>query len=61
MTRGRHVKRTAGSVIVVVAIAVGIVLLALGGVAFAAYRYDRATADIGSFPASPSPASMSVA
>lgn len=27
------------------AIALGIVLLALGGVAFAAYRYDRATAD----------------
>lgn len=45
MTRGRHAKRTAGSVVVVVAIAVGIVLLALGGVAFAAYRYDLATAD----------------
>jgi lipoprotein-anchoring transpeptidase ErfK/SrfK len=45
MTRGRHVKRTAGSVVAVVAIAVGIVLLALGGVALAAYRYDRATAD----------------
>jgi len=45
MTRGRHVKRKAASVIVVVAIAAGIVLLALGGVAFAAYRYDRATAD----------------
>ena len=45
MTRGRHVKHTAGSVIAVVAIAVGIVLLALGGVALAAYRYDRATAD----------------
>ena len=45
MSRGRHVKRTACSVIVVAAIAVGIVLLALGGVALAAYRYDRATAD----------------
>ncbi len=45
MARGRHVKRTAGNVIVVVAIAVGIVLLTLGGVAFAAYRYDQASAD----------------
>jgi lipoprotein-anchoring transpeptidase ErfK/SrfK len=45
MTRGQHAKRAAGSVIAVVAIAVGIVLLALGGVAFAAYRYDRATSD----------------
>ncbi len=45
MTRGRHVKRTVGSAVVVMAIAVGIVLLALGGVAFAAYRYDLATAD----------------
>jgi lipoprotein-anchoring transpeptidase ErfK/SrfK len=45
MARGRHAKRTAGNVIVVVAIAVGIVLLALGGVAFAAYHYDQASAD----------------
>ena len=44
MARGRHMKR-ARSAIVVVAIAVGIVLLALGGVSFAAYRYDRASAD----------------
>ena len=45
MARGRHVKRTAGGVIVVVAIAFGILALALGGVAFAAFRYDRASAD----------------
>jgi Uncharacterized protein conserved in bacteria len=32
-------------VVVVVAIAVGIVLLALGGVSYAAYRYDRASSD----------------
>src|SRR5580765_2997333 len=44
MARGRHMKRARGA-IVVVAIAVGIVLLALGGVSFAAYRYDRASAD----------------
>ena len=44
MARGRHIKR-ARSAVVVVAIAVGIVLLALGGVSFAAYRYDRASAD----------------
>ena len=45
MARGRHVKRTAGGVFVVVAIAFGILSLALGGVAFAAFRYDRASAD----------------
>ena len=44
MARGRHIKH-ARSVVVVVAIAVGIVLLALGGVSYAAYRYDRATSD----------------
>ncbi len=44
MARGRHTKR-ARSVVVVVAIAVGIVLLALGGVSYAAYRYDRASSD----------------
>ncbi len=43
MARGRH--KRARSVIVVVAIAVGIVLLALGGVSYAAYRYDRASSD----------------
>jgi lipoprotein-anchoring transpeptidase ErfK/SrfK len=45
MTRGRHAKRTVGSIVAVVAIAAGILLLALGGVAFAAYRYDQASAD----------------
>jgi lipoprotein-anchoring transpeptidase ErfK/SrfK len=44
MARGRHIKR-ARSAVVVVAIAVGIVLLALGGVSYAAYRYDRASSD----------------
>ncbi len=43
MARGRH--KRARSVAVVVAIAVGIVLLALGGVSYAAYRYDRASSD----------------
>ena len=43
MARGRH--KRARSVVVVVAIAVGIVLLALGGVSYAAYRYDRASSD----------------
>ncbi len=45
MARGRHIKRTASGALIVVAIAVGIVLIALGGVAFAAYRYDQASAD----------------
>jgi lipoprotein-anchoring transpeptidase ErfK/SrfK len=44
MARGRHIKR-ARSAVVVVAIALGIVLLALGGVSYAAYRYDRASSD----------------
>jgi lipoprotein-anchoring transpeptidase ErfK/SrfK len=44
MARGRHIKH-ARSVVVVVAIAVGIVLLALGGVSYAAYRYDQATSN----------------
>jgi lipoprotein-anchoring transpeptidase ErfK/SrfK len=44
MARGRHSKRARGAV-VIVAIAVGIVLLALGGVSYAAYRYDRASSD----------------
>jgi lipoprotein-anchoring transpeptidase ErfK/SrfK len=44
MARGRHIKR-ARSAIVVMAIAAGIVLLALGGVSYAAYRYDRASSD----------------
>ena len=44
MARGRHVKH-ARSAAFVVAIALGIVLLALGGVSFAAYRYDQASSD----------------
>jgi lipoprotein-anchoring transpeptidase ErfK/SrfK len=44
MARGRHIKH-ARRAVVVVAIAVGIVLLALGGVSYAAYRYDRASAN----------------
>lgn len=44
MARGRHIRR-ARSAVVIVAIAVGIVLIALGGVSYAAYRYDRASSD----------------
>jgi lipoprotein-anchoring transpeptidase ErfK/SrfK len=44
MARGRHIKH-AGGAVVVVGVAVGIVLLALGGVSYAAYRYDRASSD----------------
>lgn len=44
MARGRHIKRARG-VVLVAAIAVGIVLLALGGVSYAAYRYDQASSD----------------
>ena len=45
MSRGRHAQRTVGSIVAVVAIAVGILLVALGGVSFAAYRYDQASSD----------------
>jgi lipoprotein-anchoring transpeptidase ErfK/SrfK len=45
MARGRHIKR-ARSAVVVLAIALGIVLLALGGVSYAAYRYDRASSGL---------------
>ena len=44
MVRGRHIQHRARTWLVV-AIAVGIVLVALGGVSFAAYRYDRASSD----------------
>ena len=44
MVRGRHIKHRARTWLVV-AIAAGIVLVALGGVSLAAYRYDRASAD----------------
>jgi lipoprotein-anchoring transpeptidase ErfK/SrfK len=44
MAKGRHIKRGARGALVA-AIAAGIVLLALGGVSFAAYRYDQASAD----------------
>jgi lipoprotein-anchoring transpeptidase ErfK/SrfK len=43
MVRGRHIKHRARTGLVV-AIAVGVVVVALGGVSFAAYRYDRASA-----------------
>lgn len=45
MDRGRHVKRRFAGAVVVVSVAAGIVLLSVAGVAYAAYRYDRATAD----------------
>ena len=44
MAKGRHIKRGARGALVA-AIAAGIVLLLLGGVSFAAYRYDQASAD----------------
>lgn len=44
MVQGRHIKHRARG-FVLLAIAVGIVLLGLGGVSFAAYRYDRGSAD----------------
>jgi lipoprotein-anchoring transpeptidase ErfK/SrfK len=45
MERGRHARRRFTGAIVVVTVAAGIVLLSVAGVAYAAYRYDRATAD----------------
>jgi hypothetical protein len=46
MARGRHSRRRrTGAIIAIVAVASGVVLLAFGGVAYAAYRYDRTHAD----------------
>ena len=46
MERGRHARRRFTGVFVVVAIAAAIVLMSVAGAAYAAYRYDRATADL---------------
>jgi lipoprotein-anchoring transpeptidase ErfK/SrfK len=43
--RGRHARRRFTGAVVVLTIAVAFVLLTVGGAAYAAYRYDRATAD----------------
>jgi len=46
MAKGRHIhKRRRHLVLVIVAVATGVALLAFGGVAFAAYRYERSQAD----------------
>jgi lipoprotein-anchoring transpeptidase ErfK/SrfK len=45
MERGRHAKRRFTGALVVVAVASAIVLMSVAGAAYAAYRYDRATAD----------------
>ncbi|HEY7667388.1 MAG TPA: L,D-transpeptidase family protein [Actinomycetota bacterium] len=45
MERGRHAKRRFRGAVVVVTVAAAIVLLSVAGAAYAAYRYDRATAD----------------
>ncbi|MFI5042047.1 MAG: L,D-transpeptidase family protein [Acidimicrobiales bacterium] len=45
MARGRHIRRNPMRVAVIVGAAALIVVLALGGMAFAAYRYEQAQAD----------------
>jgi lipoprotein-anchoring transpeptidase ErfK/SrfK len=45
MERGRHARRRFTGVVVVVTVAGAIVLMSAAGGAYAAYRYDRATAD----------------
>jgi lipoprotein-anchoring transpeptidase ErfK/SrfK len=46
MARGRHTRtRRTGALIAIVAAALGVLLLVFGGVAYAAYRYDRSHAD----------------
>jgi lipoprotein-anchoring transpeptidase ErfK/SrfK len=45
MERGRHARRRFTGAIVVVTVAGAIVLMSAAGAAYAAYRYDRATAD----------------
>ena len=47
MARGRHTRRRrTGTIALIVAIAVGVVLLLFGGVAYAAFRYERGHADL---------------
>ena len=43
MSRGRHARRHVGAI--AVAVVAAFLLLSIGGVSFAAYRYDQATAD----------------
>jgi lipoprotein-anchoring transpeptidase ErfK/SrfK len=46
MARGRHTRtRRTGAIIAIVAAAVGVMLLAFGGAAYAAYRYEMSHAD----------------
>jgi len=46
MARGRHThRRRAGAIIAIVVAVAGVVLLAFGGVAYAAYRYEKGHAD----------------
>jgi lipoprotein-anchoring transpeptidase ErfK/SrfK len=46
MARGRHThERRIGAIAVIAAVAVGFVMLAFGGVAYAAYRYEMTHAD----------------
>jgi len=45
MERGRHARRRFTGALVVVTVAGAIVLVSAAGAAYAAYRYDRATAD----------------
>jgi lipoprotein-anchoring transpeptidase ErfK/SrfK len=46
MARGRHTRRRrTGAIALIVAIAIGVMVLVFGGVAFAAYRYEMSHAD----------------
>jgi lipoprotein-anchoring transpeptidase ErfK/SrfK len=46
MAKGRHIERNRRSLVrAVVAVVMGVALLAFGGVAYAAYRYERSQAD----------------
>jgi lipoprotein-anchoring transpeptidase ErfK/SrfK len=45
MAKGRHVRHRRLRAVVIVSVIAGVLLLAVGGVAYAAYRYERAHAD----------------
>ena len=45
MAKGRHISKRRTRAVIIVAVVAGILVLALGGAAYAAYRYEQARAD----------------
>ena len=45
MAKGRHISKRRTRAVIIVAVVAGILVLAVGGAAYAAYRYEQARAD----------------